>query len=40
MWKFNIAVEHDPFLDDLLINNTVIFHGYVKFPEGMRCTSL
>ena len=28
-WLFNIAMEHGPFIDGLLLK-MVIFHGYVK----------
>ena len=35
LWYFNIAMEHGPFIGDLPIQ-IVIFHSYVKLPEGMR----
>ena len=34
LWLFNIAMENGPFIDDLPIK-MVIFHGYVKQPEGI-----
>jgi hypothetical protein len=34
LWLFNIAMGNDPFLDGLPINSMVIFHGYVKYPDG------
>ena len=33
LWYFNIAMEHGPFIGDLPIQ-IVIFHSYVKLPEG------
>ena len=29
LWLFNIAMENDPFIDDVAIK-MVMFHGYVK----------
>jgi len=33
LWKFNIAIENDPFIVDLP-TKMVIFHSYVCLPEG------
>ena len=34
----NIAFEHGPCIDDLLIKH-VIFHSYVQLPEGITFAS-
>ena len=39
LWLFNIAMENGPFIDALPINSMVIFHGYVKLPDGKMVTS-
>jgi len=33
LWKFNIAMENGPFIDDLAIKR-LVFHSYVSLPEG------
>ena len=33
LWKFNIAMENGPFIDDLAIKR-LIFHSYVSLPDG------
>jgi len=35
LWLFNIAMENGPFIDGLPMKNMVIFHGYVRLPEGV-----
>jgi hypothetical protein len=35
-WESNIAMENDPFIDDVPIK-MVIVHGYVKQPKGNYC---
>ena len=36
LWWFNIAIENGPVeIVDFPINSMVIFHSYVKLPEGM-----
>jgi len=34
LWLFNIAMENGPFIDGYLLQ-MVIFHGYVKYPDGI-----
>ena len=34
LWLFNIAMENGSCIDGLPIYSMVIFHGYVKYPEG------
>ena len=32
---YQFAIEHCPFIVDLPINSMVIFHSYVRLPEGI-----
>ena len=38
LWQFKIAIEYDPFLDDLPIENGDCPVRYIKFPEGNQPT--
>ena len=38
LWLFNIAMEHGPFIDGFPTFLMVIFHGYVKSPDGISLT--
>ena len=33
LWLFNIAMQNDPFIDDVPIQMFFFFHGYVGLPQ-------